>query len=92
MDKSQAREIAERHLATVQSRCPVEICFNDEVTQEHPFGFVFFYNSVRFWETRETQDALIGNGPILVRKDDGAVSSLPSYQSVNRSLEELAYL
>ena len=90
MNKSEAREIAEQHLATIQRSCPVDICFNDEVTQEHPIGFVFFYNSARFWETRDTSDALAGNGPILVRKDNGAVTSLPSYQSVDRSLKELA--
>jgi hypothetical protein len=90
MDQSRARDIAEQYLATIQERCPVEISLNDEVTEEHPIGYVFFYNSKRYWETRATADALAGNGPILVRKEDGVAMALPSHQSVTKSLEDIA--
>jgi hypothetical protein len=89
MNKSQAQEIAQRHLATIQQSCPVEICLNDKVIQEHTIGFVFFYDSTHYWETGDPLVALVGNGPILVRKDDGTVTTLPSYQSVDRSIKEL---
>ena len=88
MDQHDAKLIAEKQLATIQRECPVAISFNDEITEKHPVGYVFFYNATKYWETKDFIDSLAGNGPILV-KNDGEVVTLPSHQSVQRSLDEL---
>jgi Immunity protein 35 len=45
----------------------------DSDTIERQFGWVFFYNSKKFLETREFSYRLAGNGPIIVNKHDGSV-------------------
>lgn len=47
----------------------------DEATRETPYGWVFFYQSARYLQTREVSDALAGNAPVLVTKG-GAVHVL----------------
>jgi hypothetical protein len=85
-----AKVLAIACLETMQSESEVELAFNDEITEEHEIGFVFFYNTKKYWLSRDFMDSLAGNGPILVRKSDGETMVLPSNQSVKRSLAELA--
>ena len=89
MNLAEARSIAASHLERIQAECPVEIAFNDDVTEEHEIGYVYFYNSKRFWETRDFTQSLAGNGPLLVKKQSGDHVILPSHQSVRRSHREL---
>jgi Immunity protein 35 len=89
MTKAEAQIKADEYLKELQKGCPVDIAFNGEVTEEHPIGFVFFYNSTEFWRTRDFAKSLAGNGPLLVMRDSGKVCVLPSHQSVKRSLLEL---
>ena len=90
MNINDARAIAEECLAKLKAACPVEIEFNHAVTEEHPIGYVFFYNSKKFWETRDFSTSLAGNGPILVKRNTGEVVVLPSNQSVKKSLIDSA--
>jgi len=89
MNIHEARIIADRYLEGLRSSCPVAIEFNYEISEEHPIGYVFFYNSIEFWRTRNFSASLAGNGPVLVLRDTGDVVILPSSQSVKRSLKEL---
>jgi hypothetical protein len=86
---SEARSIACQYLEKLQLACPVKIEINYDVTEEHPIGYVFFYNSVEFWRTRDFAASLAGNGPILVLRKTGEIIILPSNQSARRSLGEL---
>lgn len=90
MTKAEAQTKADEFLTELQKGCPVEIAFDLEVTEDQPIGFIFFYNSVEFWRTRDYSEALAGNGPLLVRRDSGKIRVLPSHQSIERSLLELA--
>lgn len=49
----------------------------DENTVQTESGWVFFYNSKEFIETRNPIDSLAGNGPIFV-KSDGSIHDLPT--------------
>jgi hypothetical protein len=49
----------------------------DGNTVQAESGWVFFYNSKEFIETRNPIAALAGNGPIFV-KSDGSVHDLPT--------------
>jgi len=92
MDMLEARKIAEEHLDTIRNTCPVEIDFNDSVTEEFPVGYVFYYNSKEYWETKDFSKSLAGNGPLLVMRETGELVVLPSNQAVKRSLRELGLI
>lgn len=89
MNQTEARLIADKYLAQLQESSSEELAFNDEVTEDHPVGFVFFYNTSTFWQTRDCNSSLAGNGPLLVRRDNGEIVVLPSNQSSKRSLRAL---
>lgn len=92
MNLLEAQKIAEKHLQSLQSSCPVEIDFNYEITEEFPVGFVFYYNSKEYWDTKDLAKSLAGNGPLLVKRGSGELITLPSNQGVRRSLRELGLL
>jgi hypothetical protein len=43
----------------------------DDSTIERPWGWVFFYESRRFLETRDSSAQLLGNAPIIVERESG---------------------
>ena len=87
MDQPTALEIAERQVDTFRDPAAGEIAINDAITERHPAGYVFFYNTRAFWETRDPMQGLAGNGPILV-KTSGEAVVLPTNQSIERSLQD----
>jgi hypothetical protein len=48
----------------------------DEMTLTKPYGWVFFYNSRLYLETRDILHAVAGNGPVVVLADTGEVVTL----------------
>ncbi len=46
---------------------------DDGLTIEKPWGWVFFYNSQRYLETRDDQYQLFGNAPFIVNKLTGEI-------------------
>src|SRR4051812_3066736 len=50
-----------------------EIVILDEATIERNWGWVFFYTSKRWQETKDIRYALLGNAPIIVDKSTGKV-------------------
>lgn len=59
----------------------------DERTIHKPYGWVFFYASRRYMETRNIVHAIAGNGPVVVLADSGEVVTLGT---ARRSEEEIA--
>ena len=41
----------------------------EDQTEEHPFGWVFFYVPRRYLETGSPNDLVPGNGPLVVERD-----------------------
>jgi hypothetical protein len=58
-----AREWVQHH-----SSVSDEVVLNEEQTIARPYGWFFFYNTKQFLATRDMDDALFGNAPILVDK------------------------
>jgi hypothetical protein len=50
---------------------PRDLVVVDEHTIERVWGWVFFYNSKRYLETREFRCALAGNAPYIVNRQTG---------------------
>src|SRR3569832_528258 len=53
------------------SQCSLAIV--DEETITKPYGWVYFYNSRRFLETRDILYGIAGNGPLIVLASLGVV-------------------
>jgi hypothetical protein len=90
MERSAARLVAEERLQHWRSQGCEPMAINDDITMEHPLGFVFFYNTVKFYETRDHRYALAGNGPLLVLRDGSGLIVLPSNRSAEKSLLEVS--
>jgi len=43
---------------------------------ETDYGWVFFWNSKKYLETKKSRYFLVGNGPFVVEKADGSVHQL----------------
>ena len=39
-----------------------------EYTERHDFGWVFYYNSVKYIQTGDFREALAGNAPLIINK------------------------
>ena len=90
MNLSDARIVADNYLAQMRAESNEELAYNYDITEVNAIGFVFFYNTKRYWETQDFMASLAGNGPILVLRDDGKVVELPANQTVEASIRELA--
>ena len=51
----------------------IELVILSEYTQEHEFGWVFFYNSAKYIATGDFSEALAGNAPLIVNKFTGEI-------------------
>lgn len=74
LTKSQARELVVQCLAAVPDHENIGgFVILDEHTIERPWGWVFFYDSCKHHETRDSQYALAGNAPYFVNRFDGSM-------------------
>jgi hypothetical protein len=90
MERIEAERIAAAELAKLANEIGVPVSLCPDQTVEKRQGWAFFYNSKDFIETGNFSSALMGNGPIVVKKADGAVEcygSLPSVEKILASLE-----
>jgi hypothetical protein len=75
------------HLKRFQSP-PHLLAINEAATIERQFGWVFFYNTRKCFETGNLLDQLAGNGPIIVNKYTSAVVYGRSNQPIEAFIEE----
>lgn len=64
-----------------------ELVIFDDVTIERPWGWVFFFGSRLWRETREIRYAIAGNGPYLVERDTGKLIQLGTHASPEHFIE-----
>ena len=67
MNLNQAKEIFENNILASKSDCGLV----EGATLEYPRCFVFFYQSKKFIETGDFGEMLVGQGPVLVSREDG---------------------
>jgi immunity protein 35 of polymorphic toxin system len=73
IDKAAATAIARDFLSRLQVRANIDLALQPDSTIERDFGWVFFYNSTKYLETKNFRDAVAGNAPLIVDRDDGSV-------------------
>lgn len=73
VDSGQAREIAQKWIDS-NFDCSGD---DDEIVvfhvREEEFGWIFFYQSKRYLETCDFSDQLLGNAPVIVKRESGEV-------------------
>ncbi len=73
LDFQQSKKLAQGKLDEFQTLSKLELILIDEVTISFDYGWVFFYQSNIFPETKNPDFMLEGNAPILVDKFDGSI-------------------
>ena len=58
-----------------------ELIIVDSLDKE--YGWIFFYDSKRYWETKDFQYVIAGNAPIVVEKSDGSLHVLNTAQELD---------
>ena len=58
-------------------------------TQEHPFGWVFFYTPSQYLKTGERRFLAPGNGPLVVHRGDGHTEFLSTSMPVPQAIKVL---
>jgi hypothetical protein len=74
VDHAAARALVRDELAAMSPPSPGdEWLIIDEHTIERSWGWVFFYDSQRHWQTGDVRFAVAGNAPYFVRRANGAI-------------------
>jgi ribosomal protein L7/L12 len=69
MNVDQARKIFEQEVMASKFDCVLV----EGATREYPCCFVFIYQSKKFVETGDFGQMLVGQGPVLISREDGRV-------------------
>lgn len=87
IDKAQAAAIARQTIAA-SSTPGHEMVIQEEKTVERDFGWVFFYTTRKFLETKDKKYLAPGNAPLVVEREDGSThylgTSLPPSRAIER--------
>jgi hypothetical protein len=89
ISREKARQLAMAKILAGWSVPGDEPEINDAATLEEDFGWVFIYNSKRYFETKNILFTLAGNGPVIVDKDSGEVTRLGSAGGVEHQLNSI---
>jgi hypothetical protein len=71
--KSSAMELVARKLSEMPIYPGDMLVINEEKTIDTEFGWIFFYNSKKFLETKNPIYRVAGNGPIFVNRETASV-------------------
>ena len=92
LTKEEARALVAAELGRLQAnaflRTPDSLVIMDERTIERSWGWIFFYNSRRYLETRNPLDGLGGNAPFIVNRHTGEVRATGTAYSVEYYIAE----
>jgi hypothetical protein len=88
MDRDTARQAVLKHLKAKYPIADDDLVILDDRTRATDYGWVFFFNSRRFIETRNVLYALGGNGPVVFERDTAAIIELPSHSPPDEALRQ----
>ena len=86
IDKAQATAIARKTIATVPPHSP-DLVLQEDRTVERDFGWVFFYTTRKFLETRDKKHLMPGDAPLVVLREDGSTRHLGTSVPPKRAIE-----
>lgn len=88
ISESEALALVKQYIEQQCSAVPGGVAIMEERTIRKSYGWIFFYNSNRYLETRSPLEALGGNGPIVVERVGGRLHQLGSALSPDASIAE----
>jgi hypothetical protein len=102
IDKDTARALVAAHIKKMENemnafgsalpgyadRPKSHLMILDEYTQEHEFGWVFFYNTREYVVDGDFAHALGGNAPLIADKSDGKLYVTGTAHDIDYYLEE----
>lgn len=88
IDFQKAQAQATQKMRDIAGSAANEFAIQHEHTKKTKSGWVFFYNTIQYIETRDPMYMLAGNGPIFVSKE-GELAVLPSSKPWQEFVEEL---
>ena len=88
IDKNKARELVEQYLKDTHQHMHDELIILDDETMEREFGWVFFYTSRKFLETGNILYGLVGNAPIIVDRNQGALHVTGTARPIEEYIQE----
>ncbi len=71
LTRTQAQALVESHLSETAFETECDLIVVDDATVEREFGWVFFYQSKQYLETRDHSAQLVGNAPLIVNRFTG---------------------
>lgn len=88
MSRSEARRRAIEFATSEIDDMPLKLVYEEE----KPYGWLFVFNSVRFEETGDMDDLLVGLGPLLILAASGEIHELRTGPSVDEEIERIEAL
>lgn len=82
-----ALQIAKNYVASLNIEGVTPVIIEQEI-KEHYFGWVFFYQSKEYLDTKNVSDMLGGNVPIIVNKYSGAITVTGTAYPIETYIEE----
>lgn len=83
-----ARSIAHEHIQSRLGQHAGEVVIDDEQCREEPFGWVFFYDTAAYLESRDPDDSLVENAPVIVDRE-GRVHETWSSEPLDEVITQL---
>jgi hypothetical protein len=80
-----ALEIARKEIS--ESSNQHDFVLQEDRTVERRFGWVFFYTTRKYLETRDPQYLVPGNAPLAVLRQDGSIAHLATSVPPERAIE-----
>lgn len=65
-----------------------ELIIVPEAVIERSYGCFFCYQPKKFIETGEIQYSILGNSPVLIKKEDGSMYDLGTHRSIESALRD----
>jgi Immunity protein 35 len=75
-DREEARQIVEKYVNENYKGANGPLVVVDEDTWEKPYGWIFFYCTKKWWETRDIRYLIAGNGPVVFEKNTQKIYQL----------------
>jgi hypothetical protein len=88
LDHKAARELVVLHIERIGKQITGGLVVLDEHTVTKPYGWVFFYTSRRWHETRDIKYGIAGNGPVVVLAETGELVPLGTHLEPEELVEE----
>jgi hypothetical protein len=78
ISRDEAAKIAGDRITKMSRDIGLDLVLQYENTVDFDLGWIFFWNSKKYLETKDFAEALAGNAPIIVDRRDGSIHQAPT--------------